>query len=98
MAWEQKHLGCAGRKLEFLAGSSKGEASQQAAIRQAVADADRDTVQRHYGLDVVMEKIVQLEQENPASNGRAMIDDFRLRGSRTWRRRGGPLIDGGGST
>ncbi len=43
-------------------------------------------------------KIGQWEQEDPLSGGLAMIDDFRLRGSRTWRRRGGPLIDGGGST
>ena len=28
-----------------------------------------------------MEKIVQWEQEDPASNGRDMIDDFRLWGS-----------------
>ena len=48
----------------------------------------QDTVECHAGLDVVMEKIVQREQETPTSNGRDMIDDFRLRGSRTWRRRG----------
>ena len=42
-----------------------------------------------------MEKIVQWEQENPAANGCRMIDDFRLRGSRTWRRMGGPLTRGG---
>ncbi len=42
-----------------------------------------------------MEKIVQREQESPASNGRDMIDDFRLRGSRTWRRMGGHLTKGG---
>ena len=58
----------------------------------------QDTVERHAGLDVVMEKIDPWGAENPASDGLAMIDDFRLRGSRTWRRRGGPLIDGGGST
>ena len=44
-----------------------------------------------------MEKIDQGEQENPASNGREMIDDFRLRGSRTWRRMGGPLTKQGGA-
>ena len=58
----------------------------------------QDTVKLHDGLGVVMEKIDQWEQENPASNACEFIDDFRLRGSRTWRRRGGPLIDGGGST
>ena len=45
-----------------------------------------DTAERHDGLSVVMEKIDQWEQENPASDGRDMINDFRLRGSRTWRR------------
>ncbi len=58
----------------------------------------QDTVERHGGLDVVMEKIVQWEQETPATNGRRMIDDFRLRGSRTCRRRGGPLTKGGWRT
>ena len=51
----------------------------------------QDTVERHGGLDAVMEKTVQREQETPASNGRGMIDDFRLRGSRTWRHMGGHL-------
>ena len=34
--------------------------------------------------------VLQRERENPSSNGREMIDDFRLRGSRTWRRMDGP--------
>lgn len=34
----------------------------------------------HGGFDVVMEKIDQSEQENPASDGRRMIDDYRLQG------------------
>ena len=56
------------------------------------------TVERPGGFDVVMEKVVQLEQENPASNGRERINDFRLRGSRTWRRRGGPFTTRGWPT
>ena len=56
----------------------------------------QDTVERHDGLSVVMEKIDQWEQENPASNGREMIDDFRLRGSNRCRQMGRPLSDGGG--
>ena len=36
----------------------------------------------------VVDKIDQLEHASPASNGRGMIDDFRLRGSRMWRRMG----------
>ena len=55
----------------------------------------QDTVERHDGLDVVMEKIDQWEQETPASNGRRMIDDFRLRGSRRCRHMGVPLSGGG---
>ena len=67
-------------------------------LRQPIADADWDTVERHRGLDVVMEKIDQWELENPAPKGRGSIDDFRLWGARRCRRPGGPLIDGGGST
>ena len=67
-------------------------------LLQAIHEADRDTVEGHGGFDVDMEKVVQREQENPASNGREMIDDFRLRGSRTWRHMGGPLTKGGWRT
>ena len=42
-----------------------------------------------------MEKIVRWEQENLASNARDMIDDFRLPGSRTWRRKGDTATKGG---
>ena len=54
----------------------------------------QDTVEGYGGFDVVMERAVQWEQENPASNDHEMIDDFRLRGSRTWRRMGGHLTKG----
>ena len=50
----------------------------------------QDTVEGHGGLDVVIEKIVQWEQENAASNGRGMIADFRLWGSRRWSRTNAP--------
>ena len=43
-------------------------------------------VERHGVFNVIMEKTVQWEQENPASNGREMIADFRLWGSRRWSR------------
>ena len=90
MAWEQKHLDRARRRLEFWAAGAKGEASRQAAfLRQAITDADQAMVERYGGLNVVMEKIDQMEQETPASNGAGMIDNFRLRGSRTWRTRSG---------
>ena len=55
----------------------------------------RDTVERHGGPDAVMEKIDQWEQEDPASNGREMIDDSRLRGSRPCRHMGGHPMNGG---
>ena len=96
MAWDLHLLDRAGLRLEFWAGGTNGEASPQAAfLRQAIADAAWDTVERHDDVDVDMEKIDQWEQENPTSNGREMIDDFRLRGSRTCRRRGRHLFDGG---
>ena len=72
--------------------------SEAVVLRQAIAEADWDTVERHGGLDVVMEKVVQGEQEDPASDGRERIDDFSLAGSRTWRRRGGHLTIGGWRT
>jgi hypothetical protein len=78
-------LVCQGVRKSSLPGKARGFRGQ-------------DTFERHDGFDVVMEKIVQWEQENPASNGREMIDDFRLRGSRTWRRMGGPLTKGGWRT
>ncbi len=63
--------------------------------RQGISDADWDTVESHGGFNAVVRKIFQREQENPASNGREMIDALRLPGSRTWRRMGGHLSDGG---
>ena len=78
-------LVCQGVRKSSLPGKARGFRGQ-------------DTVERHDGLSVAMEKIDQWEQENPASNGREMIDDFRLRGSRTWRRMGGPLTRGGWRT
>ena len=58
--------------------------------------AGQDTVERHGGFDVVMEKTVRREQHDPASNGHEMIDKFRLWGSLNWRRRGVPLSGEGG--
>ena len=81
MAWEQKHLDRAGRRLEFWAsGDSRGGGQEAAFLRQALADADWDTVERHGGFDAVVEKINQSEQKRPPSNSAGRIDDFRLRG------------------
>ena len=89
MAWEQKHLDRARRRLKFWAAGARGEASRQAALlRQALADADWDTVDRHGGFDAVVDKINQAAKETAAWSGAGIIDDFRLRGSSTWRTRG----------
>ena len=53
------------------------------------------TVERDGRLDVVMDKIDQLEQETPTSNSRKMIDDFRFRGSSTCRHMDVHHSDGG---
>ena len=58
------------------------------ARRQAIADADVDAVERYGGLNAALKKINQLAQESPVSNGRGMIDDFLLWGSRRCRRMG----------
>ena len=60
-------------------------------LRQAIDEADWDTVERHGGFNAVVEKIVQWEQENPVPKGRGSIDSFRLWGSRRCRRIGEPL-------
>ena len=96
------------RDLQSLRGKSVQEAFRGALLCQGVRKSSlpgkgrgfrgQDTVERHGGFDVVREKIVQWEQESPAFNGREMIDDFRLRGSRTWRRMGGPVTKGGWRT
>ena len=98
VAWEQRLLDRAGRRLQSWAARDISEAEKEIlSLREAIADADWDTVARHGGLDATMRKFHQWEQENPASNGRGMIDDFRLRGSRTWRRMGDTATKGGGA-
>ena len=80
-AWERKHLDRTGRRLEFWAAGARGEASRQAAyLRQVLANADWDTVERHGGFDAVVDKINQAAEETAARSGAGMIDDFRLPG------------------
>ena len=67
-------------------------------FRQAVTRTDWDRVEGHGGFDAVMEEVVQWEREDPAPNGRERIDDFRLAGSRRWRRRGVRLTNVGPDT
>ena len=48
----------------------------------------QDTVERYGGLNTARKKINQLAQQSPVSNGRGMIVDSRLWGSRQCRRMG----------
>ena len=99
VAWEQHLLDRAGRVLTSWRGRGITDAEQEAImLRQAIADTDWETLDRHGGWDAVVTKVIQSEQETVSSDDRGMIDDFRLWGSRRCRRTGGPLIDGGGST
>ena len=88
-AWEQKALGRARRRLQFWATGDKGEAGREVLIlRQALSQADWDTVNQYGGFDAAVERITQRNQETGLSHGRGMIDDYRLWGSRRWRTRG----------
>ena len=89
VAWEQKLLDRAGRRLQSWVARDMSEGEKEALmLRQAIADADWDTVERHAGFNAVVKKILQWEQENPVPKGRGWIDDFRLWGSRRCRRIG----------
>ena len=88
-AWEQHLLDRAERVLQSWTVRDMSEAERELlALRQAVAQADGDTVERYGGLNAALKKINQLAQESPVSNGRGMIDDFRLWGSSRCRRMG----------
>ena len=99
VAWEQHLLDRAARVLQsWIAGDMSEAAREILTLRQALLQADWDTVERHGGFDAAIEKINQFEQATPASNGREMIDDFRLRGSRPCRHMGGHLTKEGWRT
>ena len=66
-----------------------GSEKVQPARQSSQIQGGQDTIEGHGGLDGALRKISQPEQETPAFDGRRMIDDFRLWGSRTWRRMGG---------
>ena len=89
IAWEQKLLDRAGRRLQsWTVGDMSEDEKEVVMLRQAIAEADWDTVESHGGFNAVVEKILQWEQENPAPKGRGSIDSFRLWGSRRCRRMG----------
>ena len=96
VAWEQELLDRAERVMRSWVGRNLTEAGRELlTLRWAVSSADRETVERYGGLNAALKKINQLKQAMPEPQGRGLIDDFRLRGSRTWRRMGGHLSDGG---
>ena len=98
-AWEKHVLERAGRVLASWRGRGITGAEQEAVmLRQAIADTDWETLERHGGFDAAVKKVLQTEEGTRSFDDRGMIDDFRLWGSRRCRRTGGPLIDGGGST
>ncbi len=88
VAWEQHLLDRAERVLQsWTAGDMSEAETELLTLRQAVAKTDWDTVERYGGLNATLKKMNELAQESPVSNGRGMIDDFHLRGSRRCRRR-----------
>ena len=90
--WDQQHFDRTQRVLQAWTTRDPGAATPEAAVlRQAIADAAWDTVERHGGFDAAIQKSNQFEQEPPASNGNGMIDDFCLWGSRRCRRINAPL-------
>ena len=92
VAWEQKLLDRAGRRLQSWTVGDMSEGEKEVLmLRQAMAETDWDTVESPGGFNAVVEKILQWEQENPVPKGRGSIDNFRLRGSRPCRRMGGHL-------
>ena len=65
-------------------------------LRQAIADTDWETLDRHGGIDAVVERVLQVEEQSASTDGPGMIDDFRLWGSLRCRQMGVPLSEGGG--
>ena len=96
VAWEQELLDRAEQVLQSWIARDMSEADRELlTLHQAVSNADWDTVERYGGLNAALKKINQLKQETPALNGRGMIDDFHLWGSRRCRRIHAPLTKAG---
>ena len=87
VAWEKHLLDRAGRVLTSWRGRGITDAEQEAVmLRQAIADTDWETLERHGGFDAAVKKVLQFGARNTLLNDRGMIDDFRLWGSRRCRR------------
>ena len=83
-AWEQRYLDRAERVLTSWRGRAVTDAEQDyITLRQALSQADWDTVERYGGFDEAVDKLIEWEQQNPGANGQGMIDDFYL-----WEARG----------
>ena len=79
VAWEKHILDRAERVLQSWRGRGITEAEQEAImLRQAIADTDWETLDRHGGWDAVVQRVIQSEQETGSPDSRGMIDDFRL--------------------
>ena len=84
--WGQQHLDRTQRVFQAWTTRDPAAAKTEAAgLRQAIADADWDTVERHGGLDAAVDKIDQAEEETAAPAGAGWINHFRLWGSSSWR-------------
>ena len=95
--FSRKRPACNPEHPQFRARPLSEPASVQEALilRQAIADTDWETVERHGGWDAVVAKVIQSEQEAAPSNDQGMIDDFHLWGSRRCRQMGVTVSDGG---
>ena len=94
VAWEQHVLDRAERVLTSWRGRSITDAEQQAImLRQAIADADWETLERHGGFDAAVKKVLEVEEQSTSNNDPGMIDDFRLWGSRRCRQTHAPPND-----
>ena len=92
VTWDQLHLDRTQRVLRAWTPRGPVAAKTEAAVvRQAIAEADRDTVEPQGGLDVVVDKIDQLKPETVVSSVQEMMDDFRLWGAYRCRRMDAPL-------
>ena len=96
VAWEQHLLERAGRVLTSWLGRGISEAEQEAILlRQAIADTDWETLERHGGFDAAVKKVLQSEQDAASSDGQGMIDNFHLWGSNRCQQMGVHLSEGG---
>ena len=96
VAWEQHLLDRAARLLTSWRGRGITGAEQEAVmLRQAIADTDWDTLERHGGINAAIKKVLQVEAQSASTNDLGMIDDFRLWGSRRCRQMGRHVSEGG---